>query len=98
MNSITKPIILPIKCIHCIILIACDDKDIKTEYGCDWGCDEMARAGYCETGYSGIAPKCVLKSPIKNLCKKSCKVCGTNFSFLQVLGQDAGEIWFQFSQ
>ena len=77
---------LSIKCIHCIILIACDDKDIKTEYGCDWGCDEMARAGYCETGYSGIAPKCVLKSPIKNLCKKSCKVCGMIFSFLQVLG------------
>ena len=47
----------------------------------------MARAGYCETGYSGIAPKCVLKTPIKNLCKKSCKVCGTDFSFLQVLGR-----------
>ena len=36
----------------------------------------MAKAGYCETAYSSSAPKCVLKSPIKNICKKSCNACG----------------------
>ena len=71
--------ILYIFALNCTIAIECDDKDIKAEYGCDWSCKEMARAGYCETGYSSSAPKCVLKSPIKNLCKKSCNICGIHF-------------------
>ena len=71
--------ILYIFALDCTIVIECDDKDIKAEYGCDWGCKEMARAGYCETGYSSSAPKCVLKSPIKYLCKKSCNICGIQF-------------------
>ena len=41
----------------------------------------MANAGYCNTGYSSSAPKCVLKSPIKSICPRSCDTCGIHFFY-----------------
>ena len=64
------------------IVIECDDVDIKAKYGCDLNCEEMKSAGYCNAGYTEIAPECVFLRPIKAYCPKSCNMCSKyHFSF-----------------
>ena len=64
------------------IVIECDDEDIEAEHECDLNCEEMKSAGYCNAGYTEIAPKCVFLRSIKTFCPKSCHMCSKyQFSF-----------------
>ena len=64
------------------IVIECDDEDIIANHQCDRNCEEMAKDGYCNSGYTKISPKCVFLRPVKAFCPKSCNMCGKyQFSF-----------------
>ena len=63
------------------IVIELEDVDIIAKYQCDMDCEEMAKEGYCNAGYTEISPKCVFLRPIKDFCPKSCHM-GGKYQFL----------------